>query len=232
MDLIMSLLKGFLVSVIWGVVFLVLAIVFLPESIFSRLLKKIKPDYVSRSIVLIRVRTIVDYLLNRKEIVVEESSASRNRSNQLKMAHLIKEKAILENNVFFLDLLKSLATMTRFSVIQAGYGEPMVCSILQQSMEYLQYYASEIINGESIGNQSERITLAADRLKRQVADTASFLESDVGEGKLQTAQNVLKHDIQSFDAFMKSEYESACAQLSRVNQLLADLFMEHVECGL
>ena len=232
MDLISSLLKDFLGSIIWGIVFLVLAILFLPDRVFSRLLRKLKPDYISRAIILSQVKTIIDYLLNRKEIVIEEPRSSESKANQAKMAELIKEKAILENNLFFLDLLKSLAAITRFSVIQAGYGEAEVCSILQQSMEYLQYYAVEIKNSESIGSQSERIMLAADNLQRHVADTASFLALNVGKEKLQAAQITLKHDIQRFDSFMRSEYDSARAQLSRTNQLLADIFMKYVDHGL
>ena len=228
MDLVITLLKGLATGLFWGIVFLFLATLLLPDRIFAKLLKRIKPDFTSRSEVLARVKMVLDYLLNKKDVVIEERTSPESRESHEGIADLVKEKNILESNLFFLDLLKSLAAMTHFSVVHAGYGVAGVCSVLEQSMDYLMNYAKEIQDSKSIGNQRERIYLSAESLQRQIVDTGHFLATLPGEEKGHTVQLTLKQGTDAFDSFMRAEFESTRTQLSRVKQILADRLMEYI----
>ena len=232
MDLIITLLRGIVEGMIWGIVFLFLAVLLLPDRIFATLLKRIKPDFISRSLVFTRIKTVLDYLLNKKDVVIEDLTSLDIKAKQRKIADLIKEKTILENNLFFLDLLKSLTTMTYFSVLHSGYGEGAVVSVLEQSMEYLQHYAIEIKNSESFANQRERIDMSASLLQQQVSGITSFLSTDAVKDKVKKAITSLKQNTNQFDSFMRAEYESTRVQLSQINQILADHFMEYIGHGI
>jgi hypothetical protein len=232
MSLITELLKGLVQSISWGIVFLLLAFLLLPNAWFRWILRRIKPDFTSKELVLDRVKTILDFLLNKKDVVVEELSSDALRDRKERMSALIKEKDALESNLFFLDLLKSLASMTHFSVAHAGFGQDSACLILNYSMEYLMHYAKEIKQRDSADNQPEGIQLAAADLQNQVNDAIDFLRTDEGKEKGEIVQSTLKQGTAQFDSFMRKEYESTKNRLSRVKQLLADRLIEYVEGDL
>jgi len=228
MELIIKLIWGAIEGVIWGVLLLVVEVLLLPEKLFFKILKKLKPDITSRSAILSKLRLIFDYLFNNKEVIFEDVSSGASRRLQEEVAELMKEKRTLEGNLFFLDLLKNLTSMLLFSVSHAGYGDSSVCEILDQSMEYLQYYARQLKGSSSAINIEERVSLAAQRLRDQVIDTAQFLQKEKGEQQLEIARFTLKQGTAAFDSFMRDEYESTKESLRRINQLLSDKFMVFV----
>lgn len=229
MELIISLVKGAIFSLLAGTVLLIVAVFVLPEKVFLNVMRRLKPDLVSRQRFLSRARIIFDYIFNKKEIVIEDVTTGATKEMQEDLKHIIKEKRLLEGNLFFLDLLKNLANMLRFSVLHAGYGEQGLCNILDQSMEYLQYYANQLENTESSKNLQERVVMAAERLQLQVNDTSSFLRKEEGEYKMMIVKQKLKQGTSIFDQFMKDEYKSNNENLHRTNQLLAEKFMQFLD---
>jgi molecular chaperone DnaK (HSP70) len=119
--------------------------------------------------------------------------------------------------------------MLNFSVSRAGYDEGAIAEMLEQSMEYLLYYANQLKDTSGSSNQVERVEYAAETLRKRMEDTMSFLQKKEGEQALQVVQLTLKRDAQQFDSFMKKEYESARSQLLTTNQLLAEKFMAFIE---
>lgn len=225
MELIAKLLIGTVYSIFWGIVLLVVALFVLPESIFLKIIQKVKPDLISKKQILSRVRLVLDYIFNKKEVVITEIEKDKEKE----LSKLIKEKRLLEGNLFFLDLLKNLSSMLMFSVLGAGYGQQGVAAILEHSMEYLQYYAKQLQNTPSSRNQEERVSHASEMLRFQVNDTLNFLREKEGEDSLKLTLMTLKQGTSIFDDFMKKEYESTKDQLTKVNQILAEKFMHFIE---
>lgn len=226
MDLIISLVKGAIFSLIAGTVLLIVAAIVLPETVFLKILRLIKPDLISKRTFLSKVRLIFDYIFNKKDIILEDIPAGATKDLQEDVNKLVKEKRLLEGNMFFLDLLKNLSNMLNFSVLHSGYGEKAVCDILGNSMEYLQYYARQLENCASSENLQERVSMAAEDLQSQVNDTFNFLRSDESEHKMLIVKSSLKKGTSIFDGFMNDEYKSNMENLHRTNQLLAEKFMQ------
>ena len=226
MELVISLIKSAIFSLFAGTVLLIVAAFVLPENVFLKIMQRIKPDLVSKTQFLAKVRIIFDYIFNKKEIVIEDVSAGATKELQEEILALVKEKRLLEGNLFFLDLLKNLASMLRFSVLHAGYGDNALCKILDQSMEYLQYYARQLEDTASSKNLQERVSMAAERLQSQVNDTSIFLSQEEGREKMVIVKSTLKQGTSIFDGFMKDEYRSNEENLHRTNQLLSEKFMQ------
>ncbi|MBI4547693.1 MAG: hypothetical protein HY707_06930 [Ignavibacteriae bacterium] len=175
-----------------------------------------------------RLCLVFDYLFNNKEVILEDHVVGASNALQKEVAVLMREKRLLEGNLFFLDLLQNLSRMLMFAVSHAGYELSSVCNILDQSMEYLQYYAQQLKASSASQNIGERVYLAADQLKAQVNDTARFLQEDGSEECLSVARSTVKLGTEVFDSFMKDEYQSTKVNLLRTNQLLAEKFMAYV----
>jgi len=229
MEIVIELLVGAVKSIGWGIVFLFVAFVVLPTYVMDRILAKLRPDLISKEHIIGRIKLVFDYIFNQKDVVISSSSNEEQKKVEQEISRLMKEKRLLEGNLFFLDLLQNLSGMLSFSVSRAGYGENAIADILEQSMEYLMYYAKQLTNTEGSTNQIQRISYAADELRDQMEGTLNFLQSEEGERALQVAQITLKQNASIFDSFMKSEYESAKNQLANTNQLLAEKFMAFIE---
>jgi len=169
--LILKLLVDLIYGMLWGAVLLVVAALLLPEHAFLAVLRKIKPDLVSKNLFLSRLRLAFDYLFNNKEIILSDPEAGAPKEMQSEIAALMHEKRLLEGNLFFLDLLQNLSKMLVFSVMHSGYDLSAVCSILDQSMEYLQYYAKQLKESATCQNINQRVYLVADLMKSQVNDS-------------------------------------------------------------
>lgn len=228
MELIGKLLFGTIYSITWGITLLVVALIVLPEKIFLKVIRKFKPDLVSKSQLLSRVRLVFDYVFNQKEVIITDFRDEKRKEIEKEISVLMKEKTLLEGNLFFLDLQKNLSSMLVFSASCIGYGETVVAELLKHSMEYLQYYARQLEDTPSSSNQRERVFQTAEILKDKVNDTLTFLQQQEGEDKLKIAQISLRQGADSFDSFMKDEYDSAIKQLVRINQLLSEKFMHFI----
>lgn len=222
MEIICTLTKTLAEGIFFGIVTLVFASLLLPDSLFAKILRKVKPDFVSRTLLIQRFRTVLDYLLNKKNIILPQSSDSK--SCELEMMNLIKQKDQLESNLFFLDLLRGLAKMIHFSVTQAGFKQADACGILDASMNYIQHYAREIQNNEISGNQAERIDLAAGRLQTALAGADAIVDP----AHLDMLKKATELNAHIFDSFISNEYSETKTALSNVNQLLADRLMDYI----
>ncbi|MCD4713966.1 MAG: hypothetical protein K8R73_11835 [Clostridiales bacterium] len=229
MEIVIELLVGVVKSIGWGIVFLFVAFVVLPTYVMDRILGKLRPDLISKEHIIGRIKLVFDYIFNQKDVVISSLSNEEQKKVEQEISRLMKEKRLLEGNLFFLDLLQNLSGMLSFSVSKAGYGENAIADILEQSMEYLIHYAKQLKNTEGSTNQIQRVSYAADELREQMEGTISFLQSEEGGQALQVAQITLKQNASNFDSFMKSEYESAKNQLANTNQLLAEKFMAFIE---
>jgi hypothetical protein len=227
-DLIPKLLGELICGLVWGAILLIVSVVLLPEALFRRILRKLKPDLVSKTALLSRFRLVFDYLFNQKEVIIDNADQGASAELQEEIAELVKEKRLLEGNLFFMDLLQNLTGMLTFAVSHSGYPLSSTCDILDQSMEYLRYYAKQLKPSETSKNIGERVHNAADRLSYQVSDTARFLQEDSGEECLKVAQTIVKQGTNIFDSFMKDEYQSAKENLHRTNQLLAEKLMTYI----
>ncbi len=227
LDAIITFFEQSFTSLLYGIILLVLALIFLPEHIVIRVLRYFKPDLVSKSSIMRRVRLVLDHAFNLKDVIVHLSEG-RSKEAQKRMRDLVGEKKILEGNLFFLDLLKNLTSLLFFSVTKAGYGEKGVLIVLEQAMEYLQYYTQQIEDTPGSQTQRERIFLKAESFQKDLDDTWDYLRKEEKPKMIKEALVYLKQGSAIFDSFMKREYDSTKEQLSKVNQLLADSFSDYI----
>lgn len=229
-DAIDLLVKNF-ISLIYGIIFLIVALIVLPDKITMAVLKRIKPDLVLKSKFMDRVRQVLDYVFNLKEVVVSSSDRNwtANRYEE-EIKDLTNQKKILEGNLFFLDLLQNLSGMLHFSVSSIGHDDRTVCELLDQSMSYLQYYSKQLKKAtESARHEAEGIYLATERLQGVVNDSMQFLQEKEGKDEFNIIKNQLKRGTAEFDSFMKDKYASTKTQLGMTNQMLAEKFIQYIE---
>lgn len=98
-----KLLIGTVYNIILGIVLLVVALIVIPENIFLKIIQKVKPDIVSKKKILFYVRLVLDYIFNKKDVVITEIEKDKERE----LGKLIKEKRLLEGNLFFLISLST-----------------------------------------------------------------------------------------------------------------------------
>jgi len=228
---IVDLLVKSLISLIYGTILLIVALVILPDKVLIVVLKIIKPDLVLKSKFMARVRLVLDYVFNIKDVVIS-SSEKRWTANRYEeeIRDLINQKRIIEGNLFFLDLLQNLAGMLYYSVSLAGYGDRTVCDLLGSSMSYLQYYSKQFKKtAESSRHEAEVIYMAAERLQSAVNDSIKFLQEQNGEDEFNIVKSKLKGSTAEFDSFMKDKFESTKKQLGKTNQLLANKLIEYIQ---
>jgi len=103
MELMAKLLIGTVYNIILGIVLLVVALIVIPENIFLKIIQKVKPDIVSKKKILFYVRLVLDYIFNKKDVVITEIEKDKERE----LGKLIKEKRLLEGNLFFLISLST-----------------------------------------------------------------------------------------------------------------------------
>jgi len=70
---IVDLLVKSLISLTYGIILLIVALVILPDKVLIVVLKIIKPDLVLKSKFMARVRIVLDYVFNIKDVVVSSS---------------------------------------------------------------------------------------------------------------------------------------------------------------
>ncbi|MBK1656288.1 hypothetical protein CKO29_16575 [Allochromatium vinosum] len=214
----------------WGVVFLFVAFVVLPSFIIDHVLKRLRPDWVSRTRFVGKVKLAFDYIINHKDVVISSGSDERQKKKEQEINDLLQEKRRLENNLFFLDMLKSLSSMLFFSVSRSGHNEDTAIEIIEQAMEYLMHYGNNLQDTEGSQNQRDRIYRAADDLNKKLVNLVDFKRTTQGdEVALLIAKNSLRQGLASFDFSMKKEYDSTRSQLGKLNQLLGVRLMEFVE---
>jgi hypothetical protein len=228
MDFIVTLLIDLGKGILFGALFLVLAIVLLPERLFFQILGRLKPDIVSKRVILSKVVMVFDQLFNFKEVIVQDKVAGAPKALQEEVSTLLREKRVLEGNLFFLDQLKSLTGMLQYSVYNTGHGESTLCEIIDQSMTYIQAYANKLDESATSRNIEETVAVTADRLSNDVIEIGRFLQTEYGEENLRLARMSLQQGISQFDAFMKREYESTKETLRRLNQRLADRLLVYM----
>lgn len=230
MELVWKLLSGAAESIFWGIVFLFVAFIILPTPVVDHVLKRFRPDWVSKTKLVSRVKLVFDYILNHKDVVVSSGSEKDQRNRESEINRLIQEKRRLESNLFFLDMLKSLSSMLYFSTSRSGYDENAAIELIEQAMEYLMHYGNQLEDTEGSTNQRERIYKAANDLNDRLVSLVDFKRKKAAdETVLLVAKHSLQQGLHGFDSYMKKEYESTRNQLTTTNQLLAQKLMEFVE---
>ena len=231
MDLVFRVLFGAAEGFLWGVVFLFIAFVVLPSSVIDHILKRLRPDWISKAQFVGKVRLVLDYILNHKDVVILSGCDGKQEEQEQEINDLLKEKRRLENNLFFLDMLKSLSSMLFFSVSRSGYNEDTAIGIIEQAMEYLMHYGNQLQDTQGAQNQRERLYRAADDLNKHLAGLMDFKRTSQNDDNTAfvIAKHSLKQGLGSFDSSMKNEYASTRSQLEKVNQLLGQRLMEFVE---
>lgn len=230
MELVGKLLYGVLEGLFWGVIFLFVAFIVLPPPIIDHIVKRLRPDWVSKTNLVSRIKLVFDYILNNKDVVVSTSSEEHQKIKESEINSLIQEKRKLENNLFFLDMLKSLSSVLYFSVSRSGYDENTATDIIEQAMEYLMHYGNHIQDTDGAKNQKERIYQAANNLGETLRGISEFkMKSSADEHVLLIAKHSLQQGMHGFNEYMKNEYESVRSQLVKTNQVLAQKLMEFVE---
>lgn len=98
--LVLDLLLGFAKGLAWGIIFLIVAIVILPENILFKILKKFKPNIILKSKILLKVRMFCDYIFCNKEIALKTINSDSEKFQE-SLPELLKEKKLVESNLFF-----------------------------------------------------------------------------------------------------------------------------------
>ena len=231
MDLVQKLLYGTAEGLIWGIVLLFVAFVILPEYLINPILKRLRPDLISKPKIILKFKTILDYMLNNKNIVISTEGTNQEeieKENEFK--ELLKEKKSLENNLFFLDMLKSLSSILFFSVKNTGYSENATIEILKESMYYLMHYGNSLQDTSGMQNQKQRLFETTSALEEKLSDIIEFKQTASKEDKKGLLIKFqLDNSIQAFTLTMQDEYTSTENQLNQVNQILAQKFMNFIE---
>ncbi len=228
LKLIFSLLLGFLKGILWGGLFLFVAVIILPENILLKLLNIFKTNLVLKNKVFTKTRLFFDFLFGNKSIV-HESESPISINFQKNMTELMNEKRAIESNVFFLDLLKNLSDIIFFSSSQRGDNERATLELIERAMEYLIYYSSQLKNSQKSKKIKDRIDSESENLQNKLNDLIAFLSKKNSEGQIKKAILSLKKDISLFNDSMKNEYDSTLRDLKNINQQIADNFINLLE---
>ena len=231
MELVLNLLYGAGESLIWGIVFLFVAFIILPQSIMDSILKRLRPDLTSKPKIISKLKIVLNYILNDKNVVIASDNTSQNEiTKENELQELLKEKKLLESNLFFLDMIKNLSSVLFFSVSRTGYSEDTTIEILQESMYYLAHYGNNIEDTSGMQNQKERLHKTAIELEEQLTNIMEYKQTASTEDKENIiAKFQLKNTIQSFNETVKDEYTSTENQLNQIKQLLAQKFINFME---
>lgn len=231
MELVLKLLYGAGESLIWGIVFLFVAFIILPQSVMDSLLKRLRPDLTSKPKIISKLKTILNYILNDKNVVIASDNTTQDEiTKENELQELLKEKKLLESNLFFLDMIKNLSSVLFFSVSRTGYSEDTTIEILQESMYYLAHYGNNIEDTSGMQNQKERLHKTTIELEEQLTNIMEFKQTSSTEDRENIiAKFQLKTTIQSFNETVKDEYTSTENQLNQIKQLLAQKFINFME---
>jgi len=210
-----------LISLFWGIILLLVALFVLPEKIFLSIVKFIKKDLVSKSIIINKVKIIFDYIFNLKGIVISDLIGKESTEYEKEIKNLLEEKRKYEGNLFFLDLLKGYSNMLLFSILNVGYGVETAFMIMSRSLEYLQYYSHQLNPTKNMMDQKERIQIASYKLE-EIINSFEEIEDFDDKLNLQKIKTALKKGTTEFDSFIKEEYDRTKEQLNISNQKLID----------
>lgn len=231
MDLIIKLLLSTLEGMFWSIIFLFVAFFILPPAIIDKLLKRLRPDLVSKNQLLNKFKLVLDYILNNKKVIIALENEEDNKIKQSEFQKLIEQKKQLEHNLFFLDMLKNLTSMLSFSVHRTGYSENDTLEIIQQSMEYLMHYGNQLKQTPGNKNQRELVYTTAMNLNEQLSDIFNMQSNPKDDKKTEEMikKITLKTSIETFNSTMENEYSSTQNQLNQINQLLGEKFINFLE---
>ncbi len=226
MDLILNLLYGAVEAILWGIVFIFVAFVILPQSIINYVLKRLRPDLISKPDIVSKLKTILDYIFNNKNVVISSDNDCDISKKEEEFKELLKEKKSLENNLFFLDMLRNLTQMLYFSASRTGYSEDSIIEILRESMYYLSHYGRNIENTKGMQNQKERLSEKTTELEETLSSIIEFKENALPDSRDEIIAKVgLEDTIKRISESMEVEFKSTEEQLNKTNQILVQKFM-------
>jgi hypothetical protein len=210
---------------------LVVGLLFAPERLTDWVLQKLKPDLIRRAPFMIRVRDAFEIMLGKKTVVPPDGVGAATKARLAAIQASMKEREILQGNLFFLDLLKNLSRMLYFAVAHDGQQVQAALPILEQSLAYLRNYSRELRDSTTFKTETADVELATGALDKVVLDAQSFLRTTAeGESELFAVNATLRMGVDRFDSYMKDRYSATTAALDAVSQKLANQLAHHVEC--
>jgi hypothetical protein len=159
---------------------LVIGLIFAPERLTDWVLRKLKPDLIRRTPFMTRVRDAFEIMLGKKVIVPPTGAGAPTRARLAAIQASMKEREILQGNLFFLDLLKNLSRMLYFAVSHDGREVQAALPIIGQSLAYLRNYSRELKDSATFKTETADVELATGQLNNVVLDAQTFLSSSVG----------------------------------------------------
>ena len=210
---------------------LVVGLLFAPEGLTYSVLRKLKPDLIRRTPFMTRVRDAFEIMLGKKVVVPPAGAGAPTKARLAAIQASIKEREILQGNLFFLDLLKNLSGMLYFAVSQDGQRPQAALPILEQALNYLRNYSRELRDSATFKTETADVELATGALDRVVLDAQKFLGNTAeGESELFAVRATMRMGVERFDGYMQDRYVATSTALETVSQKLAEQLAYHVEC--
>lgn len=211
-------------------VLLILGLLFAPEAFTRGILRWFKPDLIQKKPFMERVRDAFEIMLGKKAVVPPSGSSTATQKRLAAIHTCVKEREVLQGNLFFLDLLKNYSRMLYFAVGHDGHPKEAALTILDQSLVYLRAYSQELKDSATFKTETADLGLATEALGRVVLDAQTFLRTTAeGERELMVIDTCLKQGVARFDSYMKERYDATSAALESKSQYLAELLAKHVE---
>jgi len=209
---------------------LICGLLFLPDALSLKILRFFKPDLIEKTPFMARVRDAFEIMLGKKAVVPPAGAGIATKSRLAAIQANVREREILQGNLYFLDLLKNLTGMLYFAVVHEGQPKESALNIIDQSLNYLRAYSQKIKNSATFKTETDDLALANESLGRVVMDAQKFLrETGEGERELSAVKTALRQGVERFDSYMKDRYEATNTAIETKSQNLAQLLANHME---
>jgi hypothetical protein len=213
-----------------AILMLIVGLLFAPERLTYWILRKLKPDLISRKHFMARVRNVFEVFLGKKAIVPPIGSSEGTVKRLATIQATLKEREILKGNLFFLDLLKNYSRMLFFAADSGGQPESTRLDLLEKSLTYLRAYSRELKDSATFKTETRDLGLATEALDKVVMDGQRYLGSTAeGEKELAAIRICLKQGVGRFDSYMAERYKATNGALDSLSQRLAEMLAAHVE---
>jgi hypothetical protein len=112
-----------------GILMLIAGLVFVPDTITLKILRRFKPDLIRRQPFMVKVRDAFEIMLGKRTVVPSSGSGESEKRRLATIQEIVKERETLQGNLFFLDLLKNFSRTLYFAVSSDGQSQGTALSL-------------------------------------------------------------------------------------------------------
>jgi hypothetical protein len=159
MDEIINFILNNVKSLLLGLIFLILGLLFLPSSWILGVIRKIRPKIIDNITKPFKyfLNTIMNLYINNSFIDINKKNTTFNERTE----YLLKQNKLIEKNIYVIDLCKDIVSM--FGYI---YQNENMSYVFEQAVYYLQHYSNLIESIDQDKNFIDNFLLKTNQLSK------------------------------------------------------------------